>query len=323
MEKFLLSIADVVPIYRDEINKGLSEIYPSGPISLIKPVSYVLQGGGKRLRPLLTIFSAEACGGTKSDVFSSALAVEILHNFTLVHDDIMDQDSIRHGQKTVHQKWDDGIAILTGDAMLSLALGLLNQAKDPSKLQMKKFIDGLLAVCEGQALDKEFESQMFVSLDEYTQMIDLKTGHLIGLAAELGALSTGVNSQICEKVRDYGRLVGRAFQIQDDYLEIFSNSSNMGKSLESDIILGKKTFMMIQALEKNRGYINFTLDLARKDFKKGIESIREYLQNEGIKQKVEDEINSILILADSKLNDIPIKKEKLLYFSQIIKKRGN
>ena len=200
-----MSIADIIPAYRDEINNGLSNIYPYGPDSLTKPVAYVLQGGGKRLRPLLTIFSAEACGGIKKDVFSAALAVEVLHNFTLVHDDIMDQDSIRHGQQTVHHKWDDGVAILTGDAMLSLALGLLNQTPAVSHLQMKIFIDGLLAVCEGQALDKEFETQSSVSLDEYIQMIDLKTGHLIGLAAELGAISTGVDSNISEKVREYGR----------------------------------------------------------------------------------------------------------------------
>ena len=318
-----MSIADIIPAYRDEINKGLSNIYPYGPDSLTKPVAYVLQGGGKRLRPLLTIFSAEACGGIKKDVFSAALAVEVLHNFTLVHDDIMDQDSIRHGQHTVHHKWDDGVAILTGDAMLSLALGLLNQTPAVSHLQMKIFIDGLLAVCEGQALDKEFETQSSVSLDEYIQMIDLKTGHLIGLAAELGAISTGVESHICEKVRDYGRLVGRAFQIQDDYLEIFSNSSNMGKSLESDIVLGKKTFLMIKALEKNSGVIIKALEIAHVDFEKGIGIIRDYLENEGIKNSAQKEIDEILKLADEKLNDLPIDKEKLLYFSKLIKKRGN
>ena len=318
-----MNIADLIPEYRSEINNGLADIYPRGPISLTKPVAYVLNGGGKRLRPLLTIFSAEACGGTKSVVFSAALAVEVLHNFTLVHDDIMDQDSIRHGQETVHNKWDDGVAILTGDAMLSLALRLLNKTPVESHLQMKIFIDGLLAVCEGQALDKEFETQSSVSLDDYIKMIDLKTGHLIGLAAELGAVSTGMDSEICEKVRDYGRLIGRAFQIQDDYLEIFSNSFNMGKSLESDIVLGKKTFLMIQALEKDTDIINSALELARNNFEKGIGNIRSYLENEGIKKRAQEEINNILKLADNKLNDLPIDKEKLLYFSKIIKKRGN
>ena len=318
-----MNIADLIPEYRSEINNGLADIYPQGPISLTKPVAYVLNGGGKRLRPLLTIFSAEACGGTKSAVFSAALAVEVLHNFTLVHDDIMDQDSIRHGQETVHNKWDDGVAILTGDAMLSLALRLLNKTPVESHLQMKIFIDGLLAVCEGQALDKEFENQSSVSLDDYIKMIDLKTGHLIGLAAELGAVSTGMDSEICEKVRDYGRLIGRAFQIQDDYLEIFSNSFNMGKSLESDIVLGKKTFLMIQALEKDTDIINSALELARNNYEKGIGHIRSYLENEGIKKRAQEEINNILKLADNKLNDLPIDKEKLLYFSKIIKKRGN
>ena len=318
-----MNIADLIPEYRSEINNGLADIYPRGPISLTKPVAYVLNGGGKRLRPLLTIFSAEACGGTKSGVFSTALAVEVLHNFTLVHDDIMDQDSIRHGQETVHNKWDDGVAILTGDAMLSLALRLLNKTPVESHLQMKIFIDGLLAVCEGQALDKEFETQSSVSLDDYIKMIDLKTGHLIGLAAELGAVSTGMDSEICGKVRDYGKLIGRAFQIQDDYLEIFSNSFNMGKSLESDIVLGKKTFLMIQALEKDTDIINSALELARNNFEKGIGHIRSYLENEGIKKRAQEEINNILKLADNKLNDLPIDKEKLLYFSKIIKKRGN
>ena len=318
-----MNIADLIPEYRSEINNGLADIYPRGPISLTKPVAYVLNGGGKRLRPLLTIFSAEACGGTKDGVFSAALAVEILHNFTLVHDDIMDQDSIRHGQETVHNKWDDGVAILTGDAMLSLALRLLNKTPVESHLQMKIFIDGLLAVCEGQALDKEFENQSSVTLDDYMKMIDLKTGHLIGLAAELGAVSIGMGSEICEKVRDYGRLIGRAFQIQDDYLEIFSNSFNMGKSLESDIVLGKKTFLMIQALEIDTEIINSALELARNNFEKGIGNIMSYLENEGIKKRAQEEIYNILKLADNKLNDLPIDKEKLLYFSKIIKKRGN
>ena len=321
MEKLNLSIAELIPKYRNEINNRLSNIYPNGPESLTKTVEYVLNGGGKRLRPLLTIFSAEACGGSKDDVFLSALAVEVLHNFTLVHDDIMDRDHLRHGQETVHHKWDDGIAILTGDAMLSLALNLLNQSH-VQHAQMKIFIDGLLAVCEGQALDKEFETNNPVTLDAYLQMIDLKTGNIIGLAAELGAISAGVDSETCSAIRDYGRLVGRAFQIQDDYLEIFSDSFNMGKSLESDIILGKKTFLMILGLEKNSRLMNKALKTAKTNFKEGIKEIRNYFENEGIKESTMDEINTILKIADEKLSGLSINKDKLLYFSELIKKRG-
>ena len=317
-----MSIDELIPKFRNEINIRLSNIYPNGPESLTKKVKYVLNGVGKRLRPLLTIFSAEACGGSKDDVFSSARAVEVLHNFTLVHDDIMDRDHIRHGQETVHHKWDDGIAILTGDAMLSLALNLLNQSH-VQHAQMKIFIDGLLAVCEGQALDKEFETNNPVTLDAYIQMIDLKTGNIIGLAAELGAISAGVDSEICSSIRDYGRLVGRAFQIQDDYLEIFSDSSNMGKSLESDIILGKKTFLMILELEQNSNVLNNALKTAQTNFEEGIAQIRDYLEKVGIKESVQMEIDTILNLADDKLNGLSIYKKKLLYFSDLIKKRGH
>ena len=167
-----MNISNRIIQYRKEINFHLTRIYSTGPVSLVEPVNYVLNGGGKRLRSLLTILTTEACGGVKEDVFSSALAVEVLHNFTLVHDDIMDQDSIRHGQDTVHEKWDDGVAILTGDAMLSLALKLINQSPEYSK-QIEIFIDGLLAVCEGQALDKEFETDRSVNIEKYIKMIDL------------------------------------------------------------------------------------------------------------------------------------------------------
>jgi geranylgeranyl diphosphate synthase type II len=123
-----LYTAELIPQYRQELDNLLAEIYPKGPHTLTEPIYYVLKGSGKRLRPLLTILTAEACGGSKDDALSPALAVEVLHNFTLVHDDVMDRDFIRHGQETVHQKWDDGVAILTGDAMLSLALKLINNS---------------------------------------------------------------------------------------------------------------------------------------------------------------------------------------------------
>ncbi|MDP6935979.1 MAG: polyprenyl synthetase family protein [Candidatus Marinimicrobia bacterium] len=318
-----LNIADVIPAYRDDINSALTHIYPQGPKSLTSPVNYVLNGRGKRIRPLLAIFVAEACGGKKEDVFSAALAVEVLHNFTLVHDDIMDQDQMRHGQPTVHHKWDDGIAILTGDAMLSLALKLLNKSPSGRRQQIKKFIDGLLAVCEGQAMDKEFETMETVSLEDYQKMIDLKTGYMLGLAAEMGAISAGRDEHTINAIGDYGRLIGRAFQIQDDYLEIFSDSSNMGKSLKSDIILGKKTYLMIQAHLAANSEISSAIKLAQNDFSKGISEIRIILEENGIKEKTENEIQSIITLADNKISTLNIDKERLLYFSKLIHKRGN
>tara|TARA_B100000945_G_C20352414_1_gene582939 strand:+ start:167 stop:1120 length:954 start_codon:yes stop_codon:yes gene_type:complete len=315
-----LGIEHDIISYREEINIGLKNIYPVGPKSLKDPIDYVLNASGKRIRPLLAILTAKACGGSKQDVFSEALALELLHNFTLIHDDIMDEDLVRRGRKTVHNKWDEGIALLAGDAMLSLALKMINKSNQPLK-QMPIFINGLLAVCEGQALDKEFEKDNYISLKNYLNMIDLKTGYMIGLSCHMGALATGMNNSIALKLRDYGRLLGRAFQIQDDYLEIFSDSVVMGKSLQSDILLGKKTFIIIKAMEKDLEKINNGIKIAKIDFTKGIKYIRNFIISSGIKDMVINEIDNIIKSADSKLENINIKRENLLYFSNLIKDR--
>ena len=316
-----MEIFDQIKAYRKEIDVKLVEIYPKGPNSLVEPIHYVLNGGGKRLRPILAIFSSICCGGSKNDVMPVALAIEILHNFTLVHDDIMDGDLIRHGQKTVHDKWDVGVAILTGDAMLSLALKLILKSNNYKEKQITLFIEGLLAVCEGQALDKEFESKPYVSLNDYLEMIDLKTGYMVGLSAQMGATSTNADSGICIKLRNYGRLIGRAFQIQDDYLEIFSNHQDMGKSLESDILLGKKTMLMIMALERNKDLIENAINSAKKDFHKGMNEIRKFINDSGIAQYVLNEINENIELANQEIEDLDINKKNIMYFSSLIKKR--
>ena len=173
---------------RERIDRRLLKVYPHGPRLLAEPINYVLKGSGKRLRPILTLITAEALGARDDTALHAAVAVEILHNFTLVHDDVMDQDHTRHGQPTVHTRWDEGVAILTGDAMFISALGELQRSSVAVEAMSRAFIKGALAVCEGQALDKEFESRLDVSLDEYREMIDLKTGYMLGLAAELGAI---------------------------------------------------------------------------------------------------------------------------------------
>ena len=310
-------------LYKDEINSQLLSVYNIGPESLVDPINYVLSGKGKRLRPILTLFTAESFGGTKSESMPAALAVEILHNFTLVHDDIMDEDHIRHGKPTVHHKWDVGTAILSGDAMLSLALKMIQKSPQFNEKLMTSFIDGLQAVCEGQAFDKEFETRNTVSLAEYIQMIDLKTGYLIGLSAELGAISVGANDEDVITVRDYGRLIGRAFQIQDDLLEIYSDSNNMGKNLESDLLLGKKTYLMIKAKESVPSELNLALELAQENFTAGLEKVRTLLIDSGIRQKTEEKIKSTIKEADLLLNELSIETDKLSFFSNLITNRGN
>ena len=312
-----------ISAYRDEINSQLLSVYNTGPESLVNPINYVLSGKGKRVRPILTLFTAESFGGTKSESMPAALAVEILHNFTLVHDDIMDEDNIRHGKPTVHRKWDVGTAILSGDAMLSLALKMIQKSPQFNEKLMTSFIDGLQAVCEGQAFDKEFETREIVTLDEYIHMIDLKTGYLIGLSAELGAISVGVNDDDVIKVRKYGRMIGRAFQIQDDLLEIYSDTNNMGKSLESDLILGKKTYLMIQAKESVPTELNSALELAQENFTAGLEKVRILLIDSGIRQKAEEKIKLTIKEADLLLNELNIETDKLSFFSNLITNRGN
>jgi geranylgeranyl diphosphate synthase type II len=323
LEKWKLVFDQHISAYRDQINSQLLSVYNTGPESLVNPINYVLSGKGKRLRPILTLFTAESFGGTKSESMPAALAVEILHNFTLVHDDIMDEDNIRHGKPTVHRKWDVGTAILSGDAMLSLALKMIQKSPQFNEKLMTSFIDGLQAVCEGQAFDKEFETREIVTLDEYIHMIDLKTGYLIGLSAELGAISVGVNDDDVIKVREYGRLIGRAFQIQDDLLEIYSDSNNMGKSLESDLLLGKKTYLMIQAKESVPTELNSALELAQENFTAGLEKVRILLIDSGIRQKAEEKIKSTIKEADLLLNGLNIETDKLSFFSNLITTRGN
>ncbi len=313
-----------IPNYQSIINERLKQIYDDGPISMVQPINYVLANSGKRLRPILTLLSAMACGSDYKIALPSAIAMEILHNFTLVHDDIMDDDNLRHGHPTVHKKWDVGTAILTGDAMVALAFKELSMTESKARIhQIEVFIEGLLAVCEGQALDKEFESKMNVSLNEYIRMIDLKTGHLLGLSAELGGLSANQCNECAIRLRNYGRLIGRAFQIQDDLLELFSDSDNMGKSLKSDIILGKKTYLMIQAREQNPNEINEAVKTAKIDFQKGIKQIRNILIESKIKEKTEFDIKQIIEEANVLLDDNSIDKSIMSYFSNLILKRGN
>ncbi|MBC8479228.1 MAG: polyprenyl synthetase family protein [FCB group bacterium] len=314
---------DKLAEYREEINALLSEVYTSGPESLIQPVQYVLAGGGKRLRPLLTLITADTCCGNANIAMPAAIAVEVLHNFTLVHDDIMDDDVIRHGQPTVHEKWDVGSAILTGDAMVSLALKMLLKSENNPRELLTIFTEGLLRVCEGQALDKEFETRDNVTIAEYVQMIDLKTGHLLGLAAELGAISSNASPSVHTAMRDYARLVGRAFQVQDDLLEVYSDSAKMGKSLKSDLFLNKKTYLMLQAVSYDASATDSAIQTAKTNHEDGLNLLRELLDSSGIKKETTAFIDDTIKSADDILRSLEINTDKLHFFSSIITNRKN
>ena len=224
------------------------------PKTLYNPASYILGSSGKRLRPLLVLLSAKSVGGKFSDFYNAALAVEMLHNFTLVHDDIMDNADLRRGNLTLHKKYNLNTAILTGDILAAVAYEfLLKDCKVNAKQALDSFTKGLVEVCEGQSLDTEFETRKNVSLPEYIKMIEKKTAALARMCCELGAYLADGSTQDIKALSDYGKYLGIAFQIQDDLLDITAVRAEFGKMIGGDLMEGKKTFLFIEAFGKAKG----------------------------------------------------------------------
>ncbi|MBX2992687.1 MAG: polyprenyl synthetase family protein [Bacteroidetes bacterium] len=215
---------------------------------------FVLSAGGKRVRSTLLLLSCEAVGGTIRDAVDGGAAVELMHNFTLVHDDIMDNAPSRRGRPTVHTKWNVNTALLVGDILLGLAYkqALKARVQNPAHC-IDVFTKGLLDVCEGQAMDLEFERRMDVSVRDYFRMIEKKTARLISTSTELGGIIGGGTRRQIESLRMFGHYLGRAFQLQDDLLDVIGKEKDFGKTIGGDIIEGKRTFLLLKALEESRG----------------------------------------------------------------------
>ena len=240
---------------RKKINKILSAALKNRkPESLYEPGSYILNSGGKRLRPLLVLLSAKAVGGKFTNAYNAAAAVEMLHNFTLVHDDIMDNADKRRGRLTLHKKYNDNTAILTGDSLLSIAYEyLLKDCNGNSKQVISAFTHGLIEVCEGQSLDTDFEQRKNVTISEYLLMIKKKTAAMAEMCCKIGALLGGGSNPQVNALGNYGMNLGIAFQIQDDLLDISADEKKFGKTIGGDLVEGKKTFLFLEALEKSKG----------------------------------------------------------------------
>ncbi len=228
--------------------------YNRSPENLYLPIDYMMHLGGKRIRPALLLFACEAYKGNIEDALPLAHAVEIFHNFTLVHDDIMDEAPLRRSQTTVHTKWDLNTGILSGDAMLILAYQALNQAKEEHQpALLKMFNDVALLVCDGQQLDIDFESEKEVSLSAYIEMIRLKTAVLLSASLKIGAFVAGESKEEQEKIEQFGEDLGLAFQLRDDYLDVFGTSEEIGKQVAGDILTNKKTALFLYASEVLKG----------------------------------------------------------------------
>jgi geranylgeranyl diphosphate synthase, type II len=237
---------------RKKIEKKLKKAVENRkPESLYKPASYILESGGKRLRPLLVLFSAKAMSGNFNGAYNAAVAMELLHNFTLVHDDIMDNSDKRRGRLTIHKKYDTNTAILVGDSLLSVAYEyLLKDCNGNSKAVLSAFTNGVIEVCDGQSMDKDFESRNYVTISEYVSMIRKKTASLAETCCKVGALLGGGSRAQVKALSDFGKNIGIAFQIHDDLLDIIGNEKELGKPVGGDLIEGKKTYLFIKALEK-------------------------------------------------------------------------
>lgn len=234
------------------VDEGISEMLPiTHPEELYKAARYLPDAGGKRLRPAAVILAAEAVGSDLQTVLPAAVAVELVHNFTLVHDDIMDKDDVRRGMPAVHVKWGEPAAILAGDTLYSKAFEIIT-SMDNDPVRIVKCID-LLArtcteICEGQWLDVEFEDMSIVSEEQYLQMVEKKTAVLYGAACKIGALLGGAPLDVADQMYEFGRMIGIGFQIYDDVLDIVTPEEVLGKVRGSDIMEGKKTLIAIHAL---------------------------------------------------------------------------
>ena len=252
--------------YRTRIQTHIAEyLSQEKPQSLYEPMRYALQSGGKFIRPLLTLVACGAVGGSINDAEQAAAALELAHNFTLVHDDIMDNDELRRGRETVYKKWNASVGILAGDAILVKAYEALNSVSSRHLSRvLHEFNQGILMVCEGQAMDMEFESRQDVTLDEYFHMIDRKTAKLFSLSCVIGAILGDGSELEIDSLRTFGQKLGRAFQVQDDLLDILSDQETLGKDIGSDMLADKKTYLML-----------YTKENANKDALRQIEGLQQ------------------------------------------------
>ncbi|MFH5833891.1 polyprenyl synthetase family protein [Halalkalibaculum sp. DA384] len=316
------------------INRELTQLaLPEEPSQLYDPVRYTLNLGGKRTRPLFTLISCGMCNGDPEEAVPAALAIELLHNFTLLHDDIMDAADTRRGEPSVFKKWDSSTAILSGDVMYAYAFKQLQYyggsdlySKQQYATIMDIFLESAETVCEGQAFDLEYSDRIDVSIDEYLKMIRGKTAALISGSLMLGGAVAGVEQRELERLREIGRETGTAFQIQDDLLDVIADPSKFGKTPGGDIMEGKKTYLSILALEEgNRKQQKFIQEvLSSKD--NAEEEIVEVIQLyealgvvEKTKKTIEKHYTKAVALLD-RFPDSDFKDDLITYFNKLKKR---
>ena len=249
-----MKVTDIMKKYSESIDNEIkASLKTIDPSTLCKASDHLIKAGGKKLRPALVVLSCKSVGGRSKDALKTAASMELIHTFSLIHDDIMDKDEMRRGKPSVHMLWGEPMAILAGDTLFSKAFENVletNVEIDPKRVleALKTVADSCIKICEGQALDIEFEGKLDVGEEEYLNMIYKKTAALIAAAMKTGAILGGGTDEQIESLSEYGRLIGLAFQIQDDYLDVVSDEEDIGKPVGSDIVEGKMTLMVVHAL---------------------------------------------------------------------------
>ena len=280
---------------------------PDTPSNLYDPIRYFLDMEGKKIRPILTLLSAELFGGTKEQAKHAALAIEIFHNFTLIHDDIMDEAPIRRGIPTVHNKWNNNIAILSGDVMFVKAYEQLSLCESNILPELlKTFNKTAIEVCEGQQMDMDFENQDSISQEDYIEMIRLKTSVLLGCALEMGAIICGTSAENKKLIYDFGVNIGIAFQIQDDLLDLYGDTKKVGKQTGGDILANKNTLLSILAEMNSSDEQRTELERLKneKDATSKIEGFKSIFDDLDIKSKCSEVMQSYYEKASKSFSEI-------------------
>jgi geranylgeranyl diphosphate synthase type II len=299
----------------EKISNALDALPIHGePIGLYEPISYTLNQSGKRIRPLFVLVANQIFGGDPVEALPAATAIEIFHNFTLLHDDIIDQAPLRRGYETVYRKWNTNVAILSGDTMFAIAYGELSKSKPellPSLMQL--FSKTAIEVCEGQQYDIDYELQQHVGLKEYINMIRLKTAVLLAASLKIGAMTAGASEENSEKIYKFGIAMGIAFQLQDDLLDSYGNQAIFGKKTGGDIAINKKTVLFIKAIEKSSDTIRLKLERLYKvnnlPVDEKVSKVMSIFDTLGVKESTEELIQSYFNEACHILDSINIPNE--------------
>jgi geranylgeranyl diphosphate synthase type II len=306
--------------FRDLIDRELKALdFPDHPSELYDPIRYMLSLGGKRLRPCLVLMANELFGADHRHVIKPAIAIEVFHNFTLLHDDIMDRAELRRSKPTVHTRWNQDIAILSGDTMFVKSCQLMMSVdRNYQDKVMSLFLRTAAEVCEGQQIDMNFENRSNVTIPEYIEMITLKTAVLLACSLQTGALLAGASQEDADRIYDVGKHLGVAFQLHDDILDLYAETGKFGKTIGGDIIANKKTILLLLAVEKAgddlRDELNTLINATSMDPEKKIYAIRDIFEKLEIRKEACRYMDSHFSKAMKVFGEIkvePLRKEPL------------